>query len=283
MTIVYILADLFGFVLQNAAKKSYNKITENQGAYVFSSLTTFAAILFFTVSSGGVLNFSSSLIPWSLGFGIFYGLGTVSSILAIGCGSLALTALMISYSLVIPTLFGIIFLNDPVSPWLFTGIGLLLLSLFLINYKPGEQKITLRWVICVGITFFSNAFCTIIQKMQQLHFNGRFKSEFMILALLIVFAALVLMTLIKEREILPFCLKKGGVYGLICGAGNGLVNLMVMILTAHIATAVLFPLLSAGGILATSAVSLLLYKERLSRNQIIGIILGIGAIVFLNM
>ena len=41
--------------------------------------------------------------------------------------------------------------------------------------------------------------------------------------------------------------------------------------------------LSAGGIVLTSLVSIFLYRERLSMLQYIGMVLGIGAIVFLNI
>jgi len=40
---------------------------------------------------------------------------------------------------------------------------------------------------------------------------------------------------------------------------------------------------SAGGIITTAIVSMALYKEQLSRKQIASMILGVFAIVFLNL
>lgn len=274
---------ILGLTAQNVTKKAYNQKTENQGTYVFTALSTLAAALFFLLSSGGKLTFSTTLLPWSFGFAVSYALATVFSFLAISCGSLALSSLVLSYSLVLPSLFGILFLNEPVSPWLFGGILLLCISLLLINFKPGKVKITLRWGIYVLIAFVGNGFCSIFQKLQQTRFDGGYKNEFMLLALIMVCTAMILLALTQERKAISPCIKKGAGFGLICGAANGLVNLFVMILTNRMPASVMFPMISAGGILGTAAVSLLFYKESLSRNQVIGVILGIGAIVLLSI
>ena len=283
MNALLLVAIILGLTAQNVTKKAYNQKTDNRGTYTFTALTTFAATLFFVASAGGKLSLDPALLPWSAGFAVAYALSTVFSFLAISCGSLALTSLVLSYSLVLPTIFGILFLDEPVSPWLFAGIALLLISLLLINFKPGQIKITLRWGIFALISFVGNGFCTIVQKLQQNQFDGGYKSEFMILALIMVCISMVILALIQEKDTLSVCLKKGSVFGLVCGASNGLVNLLVMILTARMAVSVMFPMISAGGILATAAVSLLFYKESLSKNQIIGVVLGIGAIVLLSI
>lgn len=283
MNALLLFVIMLGLIAQNVTKKAYNQKTSNQGTFVFSALSTLAAALFFLLSSGGKLNFVSGLYPWSLAFAVSYGFAVVFSFLAISCGSLALSSLVLSYSLVLPTLFGILFLNEPVSPWLFIGLAFLCISLLLINFKPGKIKITLRWGIYVILSFVGNGCCSIVQKLQQTTFQGAYKNEFMLLALVTVCISMIILALVSERKTTPFCLKKGCGFGLLCGAANGLVNLLVMVLTNRMPASVMFPMISAGGILGTAAVSLLFYKESLSRNQIIGVILGVGAIVFLSI
>jgi multidrug transporter EmrE-like cation transporter len=69
----------------------------------------------------------------------------------------------------------------------------------------------------------------------------------------------------------------------LCGLANGLVNLFVMIASTIIPNSVMFPLISAGGIVLTWIISVFLYKEKLSMKQNIGLVLGIVSIVFLNL
>jgi multidrug transporter EmrE-like cation transporter len=49
------------------------------------------------------------------------------------------------------------------------------------------------------------------------------------------------------------------------------------------APSVMFPVISAGGIVISFIISLVLYKEKFSIMQYIGLILGITSIVLLNL
>jgi multidrug transporter EmrE-like cation transporter len=71
---------------------------------------------------------------------------------------------------------------------------------------------------------------------------------------------------------------------MLCGAANGAVNLFVILLSTNkMNPSLMFPLISAGGIVITSLVSIFVYKEKLSLLQYIGVVMGIGAIVFMNL
>jgi len=282
MNALLLITIICGCTLQKMSVKGYYKRTDNQGTFTLTLLFTIAAAIFFVVAAGGKLTFDRALFPWSFGIALFYGASTIFNFLAISCGSLTLTSLVLSYSMVLPTLFGIVFLNEPISSWLFVGITCLLISLLLINYKPGKEKITIRWAFYVAIAFICNACSTITQKMQQVTFDGAYKSEFMILAYVMMAVFLLIFIGIYERKAVVHCLKKGCLFGFAYGVFNGAVNLLVMILTAMMPVSVMFPSISAGNIIATTAVSFLFYKERLSRNQILGVILGICAIVALS-
>ena len=269
--------------VHNVARKAYNQSCPDKGTYTFTTLIALTAALFFLVSSGGNLSFPMSLLPWSAGFGIGYGLTIFFSILAVNCGSLALTSLVVSYSLILPTLFGIFFFHEPVTVLFVIGMLLLMLSLFMINMSSGSVQISLKWCIYVLISFLANGACSIVQSAQQRHFEGAYKSEFMILALSMVCVVLIVLSLVKEKDDLRVCLKSGILYGSVCGLTNGIVNLLCMVLVVRMSVSIMFPILSAGSILATAAVSILFYKEALSKNQLIGVALGVGAIVFLSI
>ena len=66
--------------------------------------------------------------------------------------------------------------------------------------------------------------------------------------------------------------------------GNGVTNLIVLAVpTVMLPASVFFPVLSAGQIIVTSILSVLVYKERLIPRQVVAIILGVAAIVLLNV
>ena len=56
-----------------------------------------------------------------------------------------------------------------------------------------------------------------------------------------------------------------------------------MILSGKMPVSLMFPLISAGGLIVTYIVSRFFYKEKLTKIQFIGFIFGLMAVVFLNV
>lgn len=294
MNIIYLITIIIGCSLQNVLKKAFTQKTNGGGYYFFGSLSSLAAMLFFVFSTKN-FEWNPGFIPYSIGFALSYGAATVFSTAAVSCGSLSLSSLVISYSLMVPTLYGLAFLNDPIGIGLIPGLILLVISLLLIN-KPSEKcPITFKWILFVVIAFLGNGLCSAVQKMQQVKFDGAYKNEFMIIALAIVVVFSGILAFIYERKpspetksltngsLMKFYLKTGLFAAVLCGATNGLVNLLVMILSGLMPVSLMFPLISAGGIVLTYFVSRFYYKEELSRLQFIGFLLGLGSVVLLNI
>ena len=128
MNVVILLIIIIGMLAQNVTRKSYNKKTDG-GACMFSALSCVAAILCFIFTAGGKLDFNLSYLPYSIGFALSYGSATVFSFLALACGSLALTSLIVAYSLIVPSLAGILFLDEPTGLFLYIGFIFLIVSI----------------------------------------------------------------------------------------------------------------------------------------------------------
>lgn len=284
MNAVLLITVILCLAIYHVAIKVFNtKCTT--GVYTFGILTALSCALFFTLT-GGALSFSADLLPHAIGFSISYACATVGNVIAIGCGSLSLTTLIVSYSLMLPTVYGL-FLGDPIKLGFYPGLALLLVSLLLINKKGEKTPINGKWAISVLVSFVGNGMCSIVQKHQQDTFFGGKKHEFMILSLLFVALILFVFMLIQERKNLKTILRYGWLWGIICGVTNGIVNLLVMVLgggaSPRIPVSVMFPLISAGGIVVTFMMSKLIYKEELSKKQMLGFVLGISSVVFLNL
>ena len=238
------------------------------------------------------------VVGYSVLFAVGYCMALAFSFLAIANGSLSLTSLVLQFSLIIPTFYGIFFLQEETDFFLFAGIALLVASIVLVNIPVGEKKeknaetekteknqnkTTWKWALFALLMFIGNGGCSTVQKMQQIHFNGLYKSEFMIVALIITTVALVVISLFTERkEMLP-ALKKGVGYYAVYGVANGISNLIVLLLATKMSSSIVYPVLSAGGIVITSFVSVFVYKEKMNLFQKIGLILGVLAIVALNI
>ena len=282
MQYLYLATVIFGVSFQNIIKKPYTQKTHGKGSYTFGLLLSLSALLFFVITSKG-LDFNTGLIPYSALFALSYILGTVFALEAISCGSLSLTALLISYSLLLPTVYGLVFLKDTVGRWFIPGFILLVISLFLTNAKSEKVRINFKWVIFATLASIGNGMCSVSQKMQQVRFEGAHKNEFMILALSIVATFLLVYSLIKERRQMTGFIKAGWKESILCGLANGVVNMLVMVLSDTMPASLLFPLISGGGILITHLVARFYYKEKLSKMQTVGFMIGLASVILLNL
>ncbi len=152
---------------QQIIQKQYNIKEAKPAPFLFLTVNTVTAMAFFVMSAGFKLNFTPQIIPHSIAFSISYIMGFIGNILAIGCGSLAITALVISYSLILPMLYGAIFLHEHISAMGFAGIAMLLISILLLNFKKERFEFSPKWLIFVAISFVGNGLCTIIQKINS--------------------------------------------------------------------------------------------------------------------
>ena len=150
----YLIAIILGISGQSIVKKPYTQKTDGGGVYFFNTILSAAALLFFVVTSPK-LSFDVSFVPYSIGFALAYATASVGGVLAIAHGSLSLSSLFMSYSLMIPTFYGLIFLKDPIGKGFMVGMILLLISLFLIR-----KKVTTKYPRVIGAIFgvicFSN-------------------------------------------------------------------------------------------------------------------------------
>ena len=284
MNSIFLLIIVLCISAQHISKKAYNTKVMG-GVYSFSAASVLAALIVFIVVSGGTFEMSSKVPLYSIAFALSYSVASIFSLFAVKTGPLSLTSLVGQYSLIVPTFYGLLVLNEQAGLSLIIGIILLLASLLLINFenKKEEKKITLKWGIYVLLSFIGNGACSTVQKIQQIKCNGLYKSEFMIIALVITIAIMILCALLTERKIIVHSLKKGFVLYTVCGLANGLVNLLVLVLSTRMPASVMFPVISAGGIVTTALVSIFVYKEKLSIQQKFGMLLGVSAVVLLNL
>ncbi len=283
MSIIYLIIIILFCSGHNVSTKAYNSKSNSTGNFFFAALRTLFACIFFIITSRG-LNFNIEILPYSIMFGISYGIAGLYFLKAVNYGPLSLSSLIVSYSLMIPTIYGLLFLKEPASIGFYPGFILLLISFYLTNKKSANEKqISFKWVIYILLSALGNGFCSVSQKMQQIAFSGAYKNEFMILALIIAFIPLFLLSLAYEKNHLIKCVKKAFPFAASAGIMNGVVNLFVMILSGIMATSVMFPLISAGGLILTYILSKVLYKEKLSKRQFIAFVMGVLSIILLNI
>ena len=297
---LFVLGSVITMVSANTAKKAFNKGCP----LFFCFLCCLFADIVFLFSSGFKFDFNAKIITYSLMFALCFSLSNVCTTFALKFGSLSITGLVMSYSLIIPTFYGIIILGENTSVFFYIGLILLFVSAFLINFKPksrtpiAEEKNgdkvekvkkvknvrqTVKWIVFIALAFIANGFCSVVQTAQQKAFNGNYKSEFMLIALTVASFSIFIISLFTEKRSIKAGGKKAIILGLICGISTGLLNLFVMFSVNYLPSSLIFPLISGGNLLLTFIVAKILFKEKFEPLRYVGFAFSIVAVVLLNL
>ena len=287
MVAVLISLCVFTLVSQSIFKKTFG-LKVQKADFLFSGIVSFFALLFFigtALISGEGINFNLDVLLFSISFAVTYITVAVCEVLSLKWGSLAITSLVMSYSLLIPTVYGLI-TGEPISWLKVVGFVVLIVSAFLIRSQHTDsdnKKVSFKWLIVVILAFLGNGFCTVFQTAQERKFNGACNSSFMIMALSIAMVASFAIGFVYERKSIKSVFNKGFLSASLCGICNGATNLLVMLIVGSVAASLFFPVLSAAQLSLLFLLSVVVYKEKFIPRQFVGMALGIIAIVVLNI
>jgi drug/metabolite transporter (DMT)-like permease len=270
---------------QSATTKLFNRRADAPA--IFNAIKASSALVLFALIAafGFTLHFPTLL------FGFFYGASLCLSMhtgyKALCLGPMALTSMLVSFSVVIPLVFGVTVLDEKLG--IFKGIALLLLVFAIVltnasKLKKGEraEKGYARWLFFVFLTFIANGLCSVIQKQHQTLYPGAYSREFMLFAVLLCAIVFSTAALIRLRPRQIFAVKGKG-YAVLSGAANGLMNFFTLVLAGMENASVLFPAISAGTILASLLCGKLIFKEKLKANHYFALGFGILAVVLLKL
>lgn len=264
--------------------KKYNT-KHSAGGMFFTGIISLFALVFFFVSDKNGFNFSVDMLPYAVAYGFIYCISYFLTFVALACGSFTLSMLIISYSLVFPILFGIIFLHESVSVFTYIGFILLLISLFFVRGKKDEKekKFSVKWLISVIIVTLGNGLLAIIQKIQQLKFNNECNNEFMIIGLAVSASVLLICGIIVDRKQLKEIIRYGIPYAGTAGVANGINNLLTIAVNNLLPLSIVSPVCSGIRIVFSFLSATVLFKEKYLKRQLIGVGIGIISLVFLNL
>ena len=284
MPILLYCCILLTTVTQSASTKLYQRTAHDPA--IFNACKACAACLLFGLLCIGSFTFHLPTVLYGVIYGVLLCLSMHAGFRALGLGPLSLTSLIVSFSIILPLLYGLIFCQEPFS--LLKGLGLLALALAMVTANLGkghlaQQKTDYpKWLFFLLLTFLSNGFCSILQKEHQRHYPGLYLPEFMLYAMLVCAIFFGAKTVLQSKQRKRGSLR-GKRWGVLSGVTNGLANYCTLALAGMENASVLFPAISAGTILLSLLCGTVVFGERLKPPHWIALITGIAAVVFLKL
>lgn len=290
MGYVCILLSVCASLTEGLLIKSYNKKHE-KGGFIFTAIIAFFSMLFFLFSDLIMdktgLNFSITIILYALLAGIAYCAASIFTFFALKNGSYALTMLILSYSLVFTTAYGIIFLKERATWLTYIGFLLIAISLFFVrgekSEEHGKESRVFLWLLFVLLSVFCAGMFGVIQRMQQIRFEDKATNEFMIIALSCAGLISFGVGLFTDKKDCLQILKQGFLYAGTAGVANGATNMLNMIVYMMLPISIASPTNAGIKIIVSFLLSCLAFKEKFLKRQVVGVVLGGVAVVLLNV
>lgn len=279
--VMYATFSIFGRIYQDRTA-DYKDVSPLFNLVQMISVTIVWGV-FFAVK----FSFDAGVLLYSALFAVCYIAVNVSFIRALKLGTTMLSTLIYNLALIVTTTWGFIFWGEKPTLIIFLGLALVVVALYLCLYQKKNEEnkaFSWKWLFYVLCSLFGNSGCSIVQRTQQLKYNGQHGSMLMFFATLFSTIVCFFIYLRSDKKDSKIILKRNWWLPVCSGLGNVGLNVFIMLLTlTTLSPSLIYPVLGVGALMLVTLVSTLLFKERLKPLQWLGFLFGATAIVLLSL
>lgn len=210
----------------------------------------------------------------------------------LNAGPVSLTVLICNFSVLLVTTFSVVVFKEKLYYSQIGGIACLIVSMILNTDRSGnEKKGGKKWLILALVTMLVNGMGTCLQKSFYLTEASKVENSSntylsVMYAVAAVFAFLLYFVytraIKKENSSFGFNLHVIG-YAFLIGLVLAVYQKMNMFGIEHIDGTFFYPTFSGMQSVIMTAIGVVLFKDRLSRRQWVGVLFGILSIVLMNL
>lgn len=277
---IYVITAAFSITCLSLIMRYATLKTETLWGVILGNYLTAAIIMAGFVISEQSLDVS----PFTLGLGTVTGLtyaaGMYLNLTLMGKRGAAITSSMIQLSVLIPISISVFFYGEIIGSIQLLGIFLAIISLPLLAAKPMQKleldreviPMIILTIIVVGFSQLSSKI--LVQSGLESQKNFFFLTIFSSAALLVSPLAW------RNRGEVQ---RKDGLFGFGVGVFNVASNRFLLLALTTLPGAIVFPVSSAGSLLMVTISAIRLFKEKVSRVNLVGILLILIAVVLINI
>jgi drug/metabolite transporter (DMT)-like permease len=241
-----------------------------------------AALFLFKVigCSASVWLFATAFAFLTVAFQLFY-------TEALSVGNVSLTVMTVNLSMIIPVLVSYFCYNEKLSIYRIIGIILTITTIVCVAEKNGS-KINKKWLILTVLASLSNGTTGVTQKIFNTSVYAVEREAFISSSYILAFGLTLIIYFVvclsnkkkeeKTTKINPRVFIYIALVGGILAGFQWLNNYALTIIDGTF----FFPVYSGGSIILSSLVGVMIFKDKLTKKQLFGIILGVVSIVLMN-
>lgn len=289
MTYCYLVMAMTFSAMITISGRLYNNKNEDRAnvSNLYNMLVPIFASLGWLVFWVSDFSFEVKVLPYSILYGVCYSCFTIGMLGALKVGSTSLTALVKQVALVGVSVWGFAFWNTSFTLASVIGIILIVISLALCLITKEKQKDsnnTFKWLLFAALITVGNAGCSIIQRYQQMAFDYQYKNMFMFFGVFFASIVCFFLALKEDKSNWGTAFKTSWIFPALTGFSSAISNVFILLLVKYeMSPVIIYPGIAVGGLMITTIISLLCFRERLRLMQWCGLAVGAVALVLLNL
>lgn len=264
-----------------------NKWFRGMGDTLFFNALVSVVWLVILLAMNAGMKISAQSWLWGIGYGSIMSAFLLCKMQAMATGPVSVTSFIGCSSLLISTAFGVMYFHEKVSIIQITGVIFLIFALFLTVFKPSknqaeQEKSEKSWFLWCFLFFICSGITGIVFKLHQSS-QARDEVNRMMLAAaitsIVLFLVLSLIVQRKKDKTLPRIPAPAYIFVIACGIVSCGYNRLNISLSGLIPSIVFFPVFNGSVIFLASLFAAILFREKITKRQMTGIIIGIAALL----
>lgn len=292
---IFALLAILSFALQNLCCKEFGRrfpgTVPVQAAMIAVSTLIVTALM---AALGGARPLAAGEWGIAAAFGLWFVVTMASMTLAMRYGPMGVTVLIQNASLIVPTLYSVLFRHERFTAAKAVGAACILVMLALsalgdasaADDAARRQWDRRKWVLFTALAFIGDSVLSILQGSMADSAADSVTFTFWTSLFSMGFALALLAATLRGSGALPALRGRAGTFGLCCagiGAGTAGGNCMSIVALTCLPGIVLFPLRQGGLVLLMWVVGAVVYREKVSRSGWLMLLFGLAGLVLLNL
>ena len=204
------------------------------------------------------------------------------TMLAMQSGTMVITMVFSTAGLIVPCVFGVLFFNEEMTLWQWSGILIFVAASFIlaVSAKDIHQNFSIKTLLLLLGAFFANGGTMVCQKaLTYLNPEGSI-TLFSLLSFMVPTLAFVLFLFYPNTTGKRESLNRG-IYmpTVILALAMFLLNQIVTVATNYLPTSLLFTIPGAGNNIIAAIMAAMLFQEKLTLKTITGLILSVLSLI----
>ncbi|MBP5274784.1 MAG: EamA family transporter [Abditibacteriota bacterium] len=291
--LILALAVFMGCAYYVAMKPVNMRVAHESHIPLFNALFSAAGFLLlaaYSLTAKAGLRLPPSGIAAAACYGIVATLAVYANMKALERGPLSLTSLFAKFSLLLPLAYSFLFLREQASAFRITGIALIFVCivLFANPRRTGREPLTRGWLVMALLLMVCNGAVQLVGKIYAMRSANAYRDAFLLWSFgFETLAALIIFLLLSRGKSagLARAFVSPAVLGLsaVIAVAALVMNFAIVALATRMDGSVFFPVYSGGPLILIALAGYLIFGEEMTLRKAAGILLGIAAIVLLNL